>query len=273
MKQILKNIILFFVFFFFMIAMFFSCVNADIRSIQGMNGRNLDINLLGISTIKYSSTYWEEHGYSGYTTYRVYANFDMTTDYLAIFGGLNDSLEVYSTDGIFYNDLTYPSIRPPEDHTDPPEEYYANLWDTYLTIDCTHDCDGIPSFVPSEYAFAQLTNNLAGNFMLSDENMGAWYANLYGVIPPPLNILIGQFTVLEGERIGGYLNIQDGAGNIYRRIPFGLELADINDDTYVNVLDLLEVLSCWGETGGIADINDDGIVNILDLQIVLANWS
>ncbi len=47
--------------------------------------------------------------------------------------------------------------------------------------------------------------------------------------------------------------------------------ADINGDDTVDVLDLLEVLSHWGTSGG-ADITGDGIVDVLDLLEVLSAW-
>ncbi len=48
--------------------------------------------------------------------------------------------------------------------------------------------------------------------------------------------------------------------------------ADINGDGVVDVLDLLEVLSSWGQTGVPADINGDGWVDVLDLLEVLSTW-
>ncbi len=49
--------------------------------------------------------------------------------------------------------------------------------------------------------------------------------------------------------------------------------ADVTGDDTVDVLDLLEVLASWGDTGDIPqDVNDDGVVDVLDLLEVLANW-
>jgi hypothetical protein len=39
------------------------------------------------------------------------------------------------------------------------------------------------------------------------------------------------------------------------------------------VLDLLAVLSAWGNTGGPEDVNGDGVVDVLDLLEVLSAWS
>lgn len=52
--------------------------------------------------------------------------------------------------------------------------------------------------------------------------------------------------------------------------------ADLNGDGIVNVLDLIEMLLCYGRAaiGGCesADINDDGVVNILDLIELLLDF-
>ena len=49
--------------------------------------------------------------------------------------------------------------------------------------------------------------------------------------------------------------------------------SDINGDGVVDVLDLLEVVSHWGDMGGPADVNGDGIVDVLDMLAVISNWS
>ena len=52
--------------------------------------------------------------------------------------------------------------------------------------------------------------------------------------------------------------------------------ADLTGDGMVNVLDLIQMLLCYGQTaaGGCesADINDDGVVNILDVTQLLLDW-
>ncbi|MSR44137.1 MAG: hypothetical protein EXS15_02100 [Phycisphaerales bacterium] len=49
--------------------------------------------------------------------------------------------------------------------------------------------------------------------------------------------------------------------------------ADVNNDGFVNGIDLASVLSAWGTSGGAADINNDGIVNGVDLASILSNWT
>jgi Ca2+-binding EF-hand superfamily protein len=41
--------------------------------------------------------------------------------------------------------------------------------------------------------------------------------------------------------------------------------ADINNDGVVDVNDLLELVSSWGDSGGPGDIDGDGIVGVNDL--------
>jgi hypothetical protein len=47
---------------------------------------------------------------------------------------------------------------------------------------------------------------------------------------------------------------------------------DVNGDGAVDVDDMLQVLSAWGQPGGLADVTRDGIVNIDDLLAVLIAW-
>ncbi len=45
-----------------------------------------------------------------------------------------------------------------------------------------------------------------------------------------------------------------------------------NTDEVVDVLDLLDVLTAWGDASGPADLYEDGIVDVLDLLVVLDFW-
>jgi hypothetical protein len=50
-------------------------------------------------------------------------------------------------------------------------------------------------------------------------------------------------------------------------------VGDITADGQINIVDLLAVISNWGQTGtNPADVNGDGIVNIADLLAVIAGW-
>lgn len=47
---------------------------------------------------------------------------------------------------------------------------------------------------------------------------------------------------------------------------------DINDDSVVNIHDLLVLIAAWGSDDTDADLNNNGIVNIEDLLILIAAW-
>lgn len=48
--------------------------------------------------------------------------------------------------------------------------------------------------------------------------------------------------------------------------------ADINGDSTVDVVDLLEVVGTWGESDVPSDINGDGVVNVSDLLTIVDAW-
>jgi len=58
--------------------------------------------------------------------------------------------------------------------------------------------------------------------------------------------------------------------------PFGECPGNIVPDNEVNIVDLLAVLSTWGECPTEqfcpSDLNDDNAINVDDLLLVLANW-
>jgi len=48
--------------------------------------------------------------------------------------------------------------------------------------------------------------------------------------------------------------------------------ADINNDGFVDVDDLLQLITSWGDKGGPADIDGDGIVGVSDLLELISAW-
>ena len=63
--------------------------------------------------------------------------------------------------------------------------------------------------------------------------------------------------------------IPDLDGEIYLKSTG--EVADLNSDGVVNILDLVLVANAFGEAT--PDLNGDGVVNILDLVIVANNFT
>ena len=58
--------------------------------------------------------------------------------------------------------------------------------------------------------------------------------------------------------------------------PVNSPPGDLNNDCAVNVLDLIELLLCFGQPAeapcNLADVNSDGVVNVIDLIVLLLDW-
>lgn len=67
----------------------------------------------------------------------------------------------------------------------------------------------------------------------------------------------------------------DGDATAVRLVPVTTELADLDGSGAVNVLDLIELLSSWGDCGTMcpADIDGNNAVDIFDLLALLGAWS
>ncbi len=91
----------------------------------------------------------------------------------------------------------------------------------------------------------------------------------------------GAFTYDDGEMetlcVGGTFTMVDGLvanrAAQYVGCPNSV-YGDINGDGVVDVLDLLALLSAWGECPDCPeDLNGDGVVDVLDLLDLLSNWT
>ncbi len=130
----------------------------------------------------------------------------------------------------------------------------------------------------------QFTNNHA-------KYGGAIYNSNSTVVLANLEIHGNQATVLGGgiETFGTFPNINNSTicGNLPEQINGGWSddgdnivedvcapacPSDISGDGVVNVTDILELLSSWGEPTPHADVNSDGIVDVLDLLELIGNW-
>lgn len=89
-------------------------------------------------------------------------------------------------------------------------------------------------------------------------------------IPPELStgLEVAQAVSRDGRFIIGH-----GFGNAWR-ITMASCPADLNDDGNVDVFDLLQLLTNWGNCSGIctSDLNDDATVDVLDLLELLTAW-
>ena len=65
----------------------------------------------------------------------------------------------------------------------------------------------------------------------------------------------------------------DGGGNTIATVCPDQECPDINGDGYVNVTDILALISAWHCVDcDDEDVNADGIVDVSDLLMVIGNW-
>ena len=91
-----------------------------------------------------------------------------------------------------------------------------------------------------------------------------------------LQLLRSVNSINNAGRITGRGIGPDGFGVAALLTPVNSSPADVNNDCAVNVVDLIELLLCFGEPASppchLADVNDDGVVNVLDLIILLLNF-
>ena len=76
-------------------------------------------------------------------------------------------------------------------------------------------------------------------------------------------------TLLENVTIQKLNKLTDGTA-----LSFLLGLGDLNNDTLINIVDvviLVNLILSDGAYNIIADINEDGIVNIIDI-VIIVNW-
>jgi hypothetical protein len=76
----------------------------------------------------------------------------------------------------------------------------------------------------------------------------------------------GSWELVAGGRDGTIACISGGLDAVV------FNPADINEDGFVNVDDLLFVIGQWGMIGSPADISGDGVVGVDDLLMVIAAW-
>ena len=88
----------------------------------------------------------------------------------------------------------------------------------------------------------------------------------------------GPFPQISNSTICGNLSDQihggwtDSGGNLVEDECAPPCTSDLNGDGAVTVIDLLDLISAWGQTKSPADINTDGVVDVSDLLELVGNW-
>ena len=194
---------------------------------------------------------WIEHGYTGFSTVRLYATFadplisSPLIGITGVYGFPGHALTVRVNGGVFYNDETVDSLTAPINYTG--YGIWSNQWDTYVTIGTD---EGIGDGTKLSPGFGVETNGLQTNFSTTN---ALWYWmdwNQGWGQGYPINgrVLLAQFTMSQENAIYGECNI------------LFLDESNAYD------------LAFWWSPAGPGDVNLDGVVDILDLLSVVGNW-
>ena len=167
-------------------------------------------------------------------------------------------------------------------------------YDTFLTVGTLTDS----LFQSSDDVLTTPRLGLGfGDTILGDDDLdgdgvpdgwnSVWFVipgNPLGVPGQFLRVPIGRFSSVDGGVPRGMILLQyESAGQVRRAyrgfcVTIGLPCfsGDTNFDNVVDVIDLLNVLGCWGrdpDDCGFVDLDDNGEVGVGDLLIVLGNWT
>ncbi|MCP3904360.1 MAG: hypothetical protein GY715_12085 [Planctomycetes bacterium] len=200
----------------------------------------------GLTIEPYVDVNWVANGFTGLTAWRLHANFtDPSDGVAAVIGSTTSPMTVTSSDGVFHNDPPFDSLTAPVNFA---PSYWANQWDTYVTIDVEDAADDQTGLTPN---FAVESGNLAGNFTTDTES---WYVIppdfAQGVAGPDGQVLLAQFVVAEGETVQGAVNLhfidaQTADGVAFPPPPPQCP-HDLNGNGAVDFADVLAVIGAWG---------------------------
>lgn len=236
-----------------------------------------------------------QHPDGEHNTLRVIAVFNDPNDRLvAVSGSAVQSIYYLVIWGELYNQPQYEGFWL---NDFPTVGIGGEPWDTYVTLGATswpHNVSFTPGFL-TDSKDPPVDSVIEGcNF---EEDDGAWFyvgeaptVEQFDSIPNnnTYDVVIAQLTLDSQAKNGLHGNIEWITASGEPRIdPFVAahlavpELADLNQDGWVNTEDLLLLFASWGtitrDPGEQVcpdppDFNDDGIVDVIDLEFLLAHW-
>ena len=133
---------------------------------------------------------------------------------------------------------------------------------------------------PTDINDSQQIVGFCNNALLTDLTPFIWQdgvmTDLNQLIPSKLNLTFEIAWAINNKgEIAGDANSAQGVVAVLLS-PVGASPADINIDGVVNVLDLIELLLCFGQPAtppcDAPDTNQDGVVNVLDLINLLLDF-
>jgi MYXO-CTERM domain-containing protein len=161
----------------------------------------------GLAIETYVGAEWVAQGYTGLTTYRLYAEFDDPTDVLiAVNGSSLGAMEMHSDSGTFFNDTSILSggLKPGPGGI---PGFFSVAWDSWFALDYDTPGGGAMQLSPG---FATEVGGLAGDFSTTN---AAWFVTPADAPQGEADggrVLIAQLTVGAGEDVWGTINLQDG---------------------------------------------------------------
>jgi len=149
-----------------------------------------------------------------------------------------------------------------------------------------------PMFNPSggDELMLSITNGLAefqpetayiyfhtGNLVFVQSQMNDLGNNLFSFTTPPIpcgNTASFWFSARTTDNQNVFYPLPPSMGQ-YFNVDTSCDsycISDLNNDSLVDITDLLQVIAQWGSANTPADVNQDGIVDVSDLLIVVGNW-
>ena len=152
-----------------------------------------------------------------------------------------------------------------------------------ITESMAYDLTGQYVYLGNESAHVDVSLGSGGCIYCGSQLMSSPTTATVGTLPlgtmpggPTTGVLApGGYALTVSMFMQANLGLEAASASGYVQLVLG-ELPcpeDLNDDTVVNVTDLLDLLGAWGPNPGhVGDINDDGTVNVTDLLALLAAW-